>query len=157
MTVRNVYMDPTDPATIGRLKAISLDDVEVSVRTRNALKKCGVSTLHDAQTAVSNGQLRLQHGVGRKTVNEVKEVIWYAMSRMPPPPAAVRHRDRLELNSLLLAYETHVLALYTYQRADVDNDRFKDIDLGASIFKRKASIERIREKILAFADKEQQV
>ncbi len=37
------------------------------------------------------------------------------------------------LNSLLLAYETHVLALYTYQRADVDNERFRDIDLGASI------------------------
>lgn len=156
MSVRNVYMDPTDPATLERLKAISIDDVELSVRTLNALKKCGVSTLHDAQTAVGNGQLRKHHGVGRKTVNEVKEIIWYAMHHMPASPAAVRHRSRLELNSLLLAYETHVLALYTYQRADVDNTRFSDIDLGASIVKRKASIERVREKILAFADKEQQ-
>jgi hypothetical protein len=156
MTVRNVYMDPTDPTTIERLKAISIDDVDLSVRSRNGLKKCGVSNLHEAQTAVINRQLQQQHGVGRKTVNEVKEVIWCAMRHMPPSPAAVRHRDRLELNSLLLAYETHVLALYTYQRADVDNDRFKDIDLGGSIAKRKASIERIREKILAFADKEQQ-
>lgn len=154
MTVRNVYMDPTNPSTIERLKAISIDDVDLSIRTLNALKKCGVSTLHDAQTAVSNGQLRKQHGVGHKTVNEVKEVIWYAKSRMPPPPEAVRHRNRLELNSLLLAYETHVLALYTYQRADVDTDRFSDIDLGASIVKRKASIERVREMILAYAEKD---
>lgn len=154
MTVRNVYMDPTDPATIEQLKEIRIDDVELSVRTLNALKNCGVNTLHDAQTALNNGQLRKQHGVGRKTVNEVKEVIWYAMHHMTPSPAAVRHRSRLELNSLLLAYETHVLALYTYQRGELNNDRFSDIDLGASISKRKASIEKVREKILAYVEKD---
>ena len=154
MTTRNVYMDPTDPATIERLKTIIIDEMELSVRTLDALRKCGVSTLHEAQMAVNNGQLRLQHGVGRKTVNEVKEVIWYAMHHMQPSPQAVRHRNRLELNSLLLAYETHVLALYTYQRADVNNDRFSDIDLGASIAKRKASIEKVRELIIAYAEKD---
>lgn len=154
MTVRNVYMDPTDPTTIERLKAINIDDVELSVRTLNGLKKCGVSTLHDAQTALINRQLHKQHGIGRKAINEVKEIIWYAIHHMPPSPAAVRHRNRLELNSLLLAYETHVLALYTYQRADVNTDRFSDIDLGASIVKRKASIERVREMILAYAEKD---
>jgi hypothetical protein len=148
------YMDPTDPATLERLKAISIDDVELSVRSLNALKKCGVSTLHDAQTAVNNGQLRKQYGVGRKTVNEVKEIIWYAMYHMPPSPRAVSRRNRVELNSLLLAYETHVLALYTYQRGELDNSDFSDINLGGSIYKRKAAIESVREKILAYVEQQ---
>lgn len=154
MTVRNVYMDPTDPATLERLKDISIDDVELSVRSLNALKKCGVRTLHEAQTAVSNGQLHKQYGVGRKTVNQVKEVIWYAMYHMPPSPKAVSRRNRVELNSLLLAYEMHVLALYTYQRGELDNRAFSDIKLGGLIHKRKASIESVREKILAYVEQQ---
>jgi hypothetical protein len=61
---------------------------------------------------------------------------------------------RLELNSLLLAYESHVLALYTYQSADVGSDDFLDIDLVGSTAKRKAAIEKVRELILAFADRD---
>ena len=148
------YMDPTDPATLERLKDISIDDVELSVRTLNGLKKCGVSTLHDAQTALINRQLHKQHGIGRKAINEVKEIIWYAMHHMPPSPKAVSRRNRVELNSLLLAYETHVLALYTYQRGELDNSDFSDINLGGSIYKRKAAIESVREKILAYVEQQ---
>jgi len=60
---------------------------------------------------------------------------------------------RLELNSLLLAYESHVLALYTYQSADARGD-FLDIDLEGSTAKRKVAIEKVRQLILAFADRD---
>lgn len=135
-----------------RLWSISIDDVDLSVRTLNALKNCGVRTLYDAQVSLINRQLHKQRGIGRKAVNEVKEIIAYAKANLPLPPEVVRHNRRLELNSLLLAYETHVLALYTYQRGEVDRD--SDIDLGASIIKRKASIEKVRKLILAYADGE---
>lgn len=147
-------MTITDPATLERLKDIGINDVELSVRSLNALKKCGVSNLHEAQTAVVNRQLHNQYGVGRKTVNEVKEIIWYVMHHMPPSPKAVSRRNRVELNSLLLAYETHVLALYTYQRGELDNSDFSDINLGVSIYKRKAAIESVREKILAYVEQQ---
>lgn len=61
---------------------------------------------------------------------------------------------RLELNSLLLAYESHVLALYDLQREDPDPDDFLGIDRDATIAKRKAAIEKVREEILAFAERD---
>lgn len=67
------------------------------------------------------------------------------------PEAPKPNLRRLELNSLLLSYEMHVIALYDYQREDTSID---DINVNLSIAKRKATIERIRENILAFADEE---
>jgi hypothetical protein len=61
---------------------------------------------------------------------------------------------RLELNSLLLAYESNVLALYDLQRADRDPEDFLDIERDATIAKRKAAIEKVREEILAFAGRD---
>jgi hypothetical protein len=58
---------------------------------------------------------------------------------------------RLELNSLLLAYESHVLALYDLQREDLGPADFEGIDRDLSIAKRKAAITSVREKILAYA------
>ncbi len=88
------YMDPTDPATLERLKAISIDDVELSVRSLNALKKCGVRTLHEAQTAVSNGQLPQtarrgpqdrQRSQGDHLVRDAPHAA-FAQSSEPPEP-----------------------------------------------------------------------
>ena len=45
-----------------RLKTVSIDDVELSVRTYKALKDCGVRTLHEAQMALINRQLHKQRG-----------------------------------------------------------------------------------------------
>ena len=137
-----------------RLKTVSLDDVELSVRTYKALKDCGVRTLHEAQMALINRQLHRQHGIGPKAVREVEEIIFNVTRTLPPPAEVARQQRRLELNSLLLAYETHVLALYTYQSADAREDDFLDIDLGGSIAKRKAAIEKVREEILAYVEKE---
>jgi hypothetical protein len=61
----------------------------------------------------------------------------------------VRQR-RLNLNSLLLSYEMQVIALYDYQREDTSID---DIEVNMSIAKRRAAIERIRENILAYAER----
>lgn len=136
-----------------RLKTVSIDDVELSIRTLKALKNCGVRTLHEAQMALINRQLHKQSGIGPKAVKEVEEIIFNVTAALPPPAEVARQQCRLELNSLLLAYETHVLALYTYQSADARDDDFLGIDLGASIAKRKAAIEKVREHILAFADR----
>ena len=58
---------------------------------------------------------------------------------------------QLELNSLLLQYEMQVLALYEMQRTDPSADDFFDIDLDASIAKRRADKERLRGEILGYA------
>ena len=136
-----------------RLKTVSLDDVELSVRTYKALKDCGVRTLHEAQMALINRQLHRQPGIGRKAVQEVEEIIFNVTAALPPPAEVARQQRRLELNGLLLAYESHVLALYAYQSADARGD-FLDIDLGGSTAKRKVAIEKVRQLILAFADRD---
>ena len=135
-----------------RLKTVSIDDVELSVRTLKALRNCGIRTLHEAQMALINRQLHRQPDIGRKAVQEVEEIIFSVTAALPPPAEVARQQRRLELNSLLLAYESHVLALYTYQSADARGDDF--IDLGGSTAKRKLAIEKVRELILAFADRD---
>lgn len=62
--------------------------------------------------------------------------------------------QRLELNSLLLAYESNVLALYDLQREDLGPEDFPGIERDATIAKRKAAIEKVREEILAFAERD---
>lgn len=64
----------------------------------------------------------------------------------------MEHQHRLDLNSLLLAFESDLIAIYDMQRADADPEDFLGIDLQASIAKRKANLERIRERILNFCD-----
>lgn len=82
------------------LKTIPIDDVELSIRTLNALKKCGVKTLHDAQGAIINRQLHKQYGIGPKAVKEVEEIIRNVSALMPPlppeQPAKSKRERRLE-------------------------------------------------------------
>lgn len=59
---------------------------------------------------------------------------------------------QLELNSLLYAYEAQVLAIYDMERADPSFDDFLDIDLDASIAKRRAEAARLRHQILSYAE-----
>lgn len=125
-----------------RLKTVSIDQVELSVRTLKALKDCGVRTLHEAQMALINRQLRRQPNIGPKAVREVEEIIFNVTASLPPPAEVARQQRRLELNSLLLAYEAHVLAVYAYKT------RGDDASEG------RVAIEKVREKILAYADKE---
>jgi hypothetical protein len=57
---------------------------------------------------------------------------------------------QLELNSLLLQYETHVLAIYDLERADPSPDDFLGIDVAKSIAKWHADKERLRSEILGY-------
>lgn len=66
------------------LNSILLDDLELSVRTLNALKKCGAVTLRDAQGALINRSLHKQHGIGRRAVKEVEDIIAYTIANRPP-------------------------------------------------------------------------
>lgn len=151
MTV-DIRLNKMINALDGRLRSIGIEQVELSVRTLKALKDCGVRTLHDAQMALINRQLHKQPGIGPKAVKEVQEIIFNVTASLPPPEEIARQQRRLELNSLLLAYETHVLALYTYQKAEARAEDLADIDLSGSIAKRKAAIEQVRQKILAYAN-----
>ena len=71
----------------------------------------------------------------------------------PWPDENEQHQRRLDLNSLLLAFESATIRLYDLQRADASPDDFLDIDIEGTIAKTKARIESIREKILAYAEK----
>lgn len=134
----------------GRLRAIGIEDVELSVRTLKALKDCGVRTLHDAQMAIINRQLHKQHGIGPRAVREVEEILFNVSASLPPPDAM----RRLDLSSLLHAFESDVIRLYDLQRADASPDDFLDIDVEGTIAKTKARIANIREEILAYAEKD---
>lgn len=84
----------------GRLKAIPIEDVELSIRTLNALKNCGVRTLHEAQMAIINRQLHKQNGIGPKAVREVEEIIFNISISMPPlpPENCIRAKPKRERN-----------------------------------------------------------
>lgn len=137
-----------------RLKTVSIDDVELSVRTLKALKDCGVRTLHEAQMALINRQLHRQHGIGPKAVREVEEIIFNVTAALPPPAEIAKQRRRIELNSLLLAYESHVLAIYDMERADADPEDFEGIDRDASIAKRRKAKDRVRDEIIDLVERE---
>ena len=62
---------------------IPIDDLELSVRTLNALKKCGVMTLGQAEKVVNDGRLSKQPGIGRKAIREVLEIIYNVETMMP--------------------------------------------------------------------------
>ena len=64
-----------------------------------------------------------------------------------------KHQARLELNSLLLSYESRVVKLYDLQRADRDPADFEGMDRDATITKLKAAINKVREAILAYAER----
>lgn len=61
-------------------------------------------------------------------------------------------QQRQDLSSLLLAFESEVIALYDLQRADADPDDFVGIDVNKSIAKRREALERIRGRILDFSE-----
>jgi hypothetical protein len=89
-----------------------------------------------------------------------RKAVWWDTFRMENPAgqrwaaydAAERHFNRLELSSLLYAYETEVLAIYDLQREDLSPFDFEGIDRDLSIAKHKAALARIRETILACAE-----
>jgi hypothetical protein len=62
---------------------IPLDDLEFSIRTLNALKKCGVTTLGQAEMAVKDGRLRKQPGIGPRAIREVLEIIYNVETMLP--------------------------------------------------------------------------
>ena len=151
MTV-DIRLNKMINALDGRLRSIGIEQVALSVRTLNAHKDCGVRTLHDAQMALINRQLRTKRGIGPKAVKEVEEVIFNVSAMLPWPDENEERQRRLDLNSLLLAFESDILHLYALPLAAAFPEDFLDIDVNGSIAKTKARIDRIREKILAYAN-----
>lgn len=78
------------------LNSILLDDLELSVRTLNALKNCGAVTLRDAQNALIRRSLHKQYGIGRKAVKEVEDMIAYMIANRTPSQTKSKREQRLE-------------------------------------------------------------
>jgi hypothetical protein len=114
----------------GRLKAIPLEDVELSVRTLKALKDCGANTLHDAQMALVNRILHKQQGIGPKAVKEVEEVIANVCAVLPipmPVPESKREKQLERVLEMFLSW-TGALAI----SGDITRDAWCDlVDLRA--------------------------
>lgn len=61
--------------------------------------------------------------------------------------AELTRLHRLEIRSLLLAFESHAVRLYDLQREDTEY--FYDPEQGAAIARTRATLERVREAIIA--------
>ena len=85
---------------------IPIDDLELSIRTLNALKKCGVMTLGQAEKVVNDGRLSKQPGIGRKAIREVLEIIYNVETMMPKEqPVEAKVHPLVEL--LVARAKTH--------------------------------------------------
>lgn len=114
----------------GRLKAIPLEDVELSIRTLKALKDCGASTLHDAQMALINRILHKQHGIGPKAVKEVEEVIASVCAVLPVPVSVPESKREKQLERVLEMFLSWTGALAI--SGDITRDAWCDlVDLRA--------------------------
>ncbi len=51
---------------------ISIEDMDLSVRSYNALKRSGISTVNDLVDCISAGELSRVRNLGKKSINEVK-------------------------------------------------------------------------------------
>lgn len=91
---------------LGRLERVRIEDVELSVRAHNALKRLGAVTLADAQRAIIDRDFIKQPNVGRRTVDEVREIIANVAAlpeeALPQPDNVLREEDT-EID--LLRYE----------------------------------------------------
>ena len=91
---------------LGRLERVRIEDVELSVRAHNALKRLGAVTLADAQRAIIDRNFIKQPNVGRRTVNEVREIIANVAAlpdeALPPRDTVLREEDT---EADLLRYE----------------------------------------------------
>jgi hypothetical protein len=120
-------------------------------RTANCLHNWNITSIPEL-CAVSDEELMRIPNFGAVCLRDVHELLReYGHPRdIHPVPTKMQQR-LLELRSLLLAYESETIALYDLQREDLSPFDFEGIDRDLTIAKRKAAIERIREKILAYA------
>lgn len=51
---------------------ISIEDMDLSVRSYNALKRSGISTVNDLMDCISSGELSRIRNLGKKSINEIK-------------------------------------------------------------------------------------
>jgi hypothetical protein len=91
---------------LGRLERVRIEDVELSVRALRGLKNVGAVTLADAQRAIIDRTLIKQHHIGRRTVDEVREIIANVSAlpdeALPPRDTVLREEDT---EADLLRYE----------------------------------------------------
>ena len=121
-------------------------------RTANCLHNQNITSIPEL-CAVSDEELMRIPNFGKVCLRDVHELLRECghPRDIHPVPTKAQQR-RLDLSSLLYAYESETLALYDLQREDLGPADFEGIDRDLSIAKRKAAIARIRESILAFAE-----
>lgn len=132
-------------ATVARWRSLGAD-----TRTANCLTNYEITTLEKLADTSDEYLMNLAN-FGKASLKCVYAILrenGYPRDTHPVPTSVVLRR--LELNSLLLAYESAVLALYDLQREDLGPDDFPGIDRDGSIAKRKITIENTRQRILSF-------
>lgn len=80
---------------LARLEKINLDNVELSVRTRNALYFLDVRNMAQAFDVLHNGKFAKHKGVGRKAVGELREVLANITEITRPDPTLLALRTKL--------------------------------------------------------------
>lgn len=143
--LREALMSPTESLR-GYWRGLGLQ-----TRTANCLENENITSIPEL-CAVRDEELMRIPNFGKICLRDVHELLRkYGHPRDIHPVPTKAQQRLIELRSLLLAYESHVLALYDLQREDLGPADFEGIDRDLSIAKRKEAVASIREKILAYA------
>ena len=89
---------------LAKLERIPVADVELSVRALRGLQSLGARTMADAWRAVIDRTLIKQHHIGRRTVDEVRELVINILGMpdeaLPQPASNVLTEEDTELDAL---------------------------------------------------------
>lgn len=65
--------------------AMTIDEINFSVRSMNALRRAGIFTIGDLITALSGDELIKVRNLGKKSLNEIKtKILAYGFERLSP-------------------------------------------------------------------------
>lgn len=80
---------------LARLEKISIDDVELSYRTRSTLYFLNANNMAQAFDVLHNGKFGKYKGIGRKAVGELREVLANITEITRPDPTLLALRTKL--------------------------------------------------------------
>ena len=107
-----------------RLEKISVNDVELSYRTSRALKFNHIDNMAQAFDALHNGKLAKIKGIGRKSVNELREVLANVTEMTRPDPVLVALRSQLtNANAKIERHEACMTSLRVSFGETLENER----------------------------------
>lgn len=80
--------------------AMSIDEINFSVRSMNALRRAGIFTIDDLIKALSGDELIKVRNLGKKSLNEIKtKILAYGFDRLSPCDKQTFFEDLASRNS----------------------------------------------------------